>query len=81
MSANVRIGPQAYDKLKALAREARTTMPQVLDEAIDELYRKRFIDACNAAYARLKSDGKAWQRELKERAAWESTLGDGLEDA
>jgi 23S rRNA pseudoU1915 N3-methylase RlmH len=81
MSANVRIAPQTYDKLRVLAREAGTTMPQVLDEAIDELYRKRFLDACNAAYARIKKDKQAWQRELKERAAWDATLADGLEDS
>jgi predicted transcriptional regulator len=81
MSANVRIAPQTYDKLKVLAREAGTTMPQVLDEAIDELYRKRFLDACNAAYARLKKHKKAWREELKERAAWDATLSDGLEEA
>ncbi len=81
MSANVRIAPETYGKLKALASETGATMPQVLAEAIDELYRKRFLDACNAAYSRLKRDKKAWQRELKERAAWEATLADGLEDS
>lgn len=81
MSANVRISPQAYDKLKVLAKSAGTTMPQVLSEAIDELYRKRFLDACNAAYARLKQDQRAWQLEQKERVAWDATLADGLEDS
>lgn len=81
MSANVRITPATYDKLKALAGQAGVPMPQVLAEAIDELYRRRFLAACNAAYARLKQDKKAWQREIKERAAWDATLADGLEDA
>jgi hypothetical protein len=74
VSAKVRIAPKTYDKLKALAIQAGATMPHVLTEAIDELYRKRFLDACNAVYARLKQDKQAWQWELKERAAWGVTV-------
>jgi hypothetical protein len=55
-------------------------MPQVLSEAIDELYRKRFLDDCNRAYARLKANPKAWQQELEERRTWDGTLSDGLKD-
>jgi predicted transcriptional regulator len=81
MPANVRIQPDTYAKLRALADEAGVTMPEVLDEAIDELYRKRFLDECNRAYGRLKGTSKAWKQELEERKAWEQTLDDGLEDA
>jgi hypothetical protein len=81
MSANVRIQAATYDKLKALAKRAGKPMPSVLAEAVDELYRKQFLDECNRAYARLKADPKAWKRELAERKAWDKTLADGLEDA
>ena len=81
MPSNVRIQPETYSKLRELADDAGVTMPEVLAEAIDELYRKRFLDACNRAYGRLKADPKAWSEELKERRAWERTLSDGLEDA
>ena len=81
MPANVRIQPETYDKLRQLADEAGVTMPEVLAEAIDELFRKRFLDECNRAYGRLKADPKAWKQELEERKAWERTLNDGLEDA
>jgi hypothetical protein len=80
MPANVRIQPRAYDQLRDLAKQSGATMPQVLAEAIDQLYRKRFLEECNAAYARLKEDPKAWAEELRERKAWEQTLADGLED-
>ena len=80
MPANVRIQPETYAKLRQLADEAGVSMPEVLDEAIDELYRKRFLDECNHAYGRLKADPKAWKEELLERKAWERTLRDGLED-
>jgi hypothetical protein len=81
MPANVRIQPESYAKLRQLAKETGVSMPDVLAEAIDELYRKRFLEDCNRAYARLKADPKAWQQELEERRAWDVTLGDGLEDA
>ncbi|MDX1945115.1 MAG: ribbon-helix-helix protein, CopG family [Pirellulaceae bacterium] len=81
MPTNVRVQPQTYGKLQELARRSGATMPQFLAEAIDELYRKRFLDECNAAYARLRSDPAVWERDLAERKAWEATLGDGLEDA
>jgi len=80
MPANVRIQPDSYAKLRQLAKEAGVTMPEVLADAIDELYRKRFLDDCNRAYAALKKDPKAWEQELQERRAWEQTLSDGLED-
>jgi len=81
MPTNVRIQPESYSKLKEMATEAQVPMPDILAEAIDALYRKRFLDECSRAYARLKADPKAWKEELAERKAWESTLGDGLEDA
>jgi predicted transcriptional regulator len=80
MATNVRIQPETHAKLRQLAQEAGVSMPEVLEEAIDDLYRKRFLEECNRAYARLKADPKAWQEELAERKAWEATLADGLED-
>jgi hypothetical protein len=80
MAANVRIQPDTYAKLRSLAKDAGVTMPEVLAEAVNELFRKRFIEECNAAYARLRADPKAWKEELEERALWDRTLADGLED-
>ena len=80
MATNVRIQPETYAKLRSLAQGAGVSMPEVLAEAVDDLFRKRFIDECNAAYARLRADPKAWKEELEERALWDCTLADGLED-
>jgi hypothetical protein len=81
MPANVRIQSESYSKLRELADDAGVTMPEVLAEAIDELYRRRFLDECNRAYGRLKADPKAWKEELDERKKWAQTLNDGLEEA
>lgn len=81
MPSNVRIQPDSYAKLRDLARQAGRTMPEILADAIEQLYRQRFFDQCDEDYARLKRDPKAWKEELEERRAWEATLNDGLEEA
>ncbi|HZN33795.1 MAG TPA: hypothetical protein VFB80_08245 [Pirellulaceae bacterium] len=80
MATNVRIQSASYAKLRQLANSAGVPMPQVLAEAIDELYRKRFLEECNRAYSRLRADPKAWKEELDDRRVWDNTLRDGLED-
>jgi hypothetical protein len=40
-----------------------------------------FLDEVNAAYAALRKDSEAWKEEQVERALWDKTLGDGLNDA
>ena len=50
------------------------------DDGAEHDRRERFLDAANAAFARLKADPKAWAEELAERKIWEGTLADGLED-
>ncbi|MGH7971402.1 MAG: toxin-antitoxin system protein [Limisphaerales bacterium] len=54
-------------------------MQAVLDEAIGHYQRERFLDEVNAAYARLRTDPKAWKEELAERQIWDRALGDGIE--
>ena len=54
-------------------------MQTILDEAIDQYSRDKFLDEVNAAYARLQADTKAWKEEIAERKEWDGTLMDGLE--
>jgi|CXWL01.1.fsa_nt_gi hypothetical protein len=54
-------------------------MQSVIDQAIEELRRRKMLEATNLAFSELKADKTAWQDELKERAIWENTLGDGVE--
>ena len=72
------ISESAYLQLKAMARESGETLPELLAEAIDALYRQRFLSAANAAYARTRQSSTLWTEECKERAAWDATLADGL---
>ena len=54
-------------------------MQAVLDRVIELYDRERFLRAANADYAALKSDPKAWEKELRERELWERAMADGLE--
>lgn len=77
----VRVTPGTHTKLKELSELTGEPMTVVLERAVDAYSRERFFDECDRAYARLKSDPKAWAEELAERELWDAVLGDGLEDA
>ena len=81
MRSHVRIRPESHAMLRQLAQDAGATMTDVLTVAIEVPYRRRFLEKCNTAYSRLKSDPNAWKKVLAERRAWEATLGDGLDNA
>jgi len=79
-SPNIRISPKSKAALRELAKRAGKPMQTILDEAIDQYSRDKFLDEVNAAYARLRADPKAWKEELAERKEWDGTLMDGLEN-
>ena len=79
-SPNIRISPKSKVALRELAKRAGKPMQAILDEAIDQYSRDKFLDEVNAAYARLRADPKAWKEELAERKEWDGTLMDGLEN-
>ena len=74
-----RISTWGHKTLRRLAKEYGMTSEQVLDKAIDRLERERMLEEVNRGYARLREDPEAWAEEMKERALWESAIGDGLE--
>jgi predicted DNA-binding protein len=77
---NIRITPRSKAVLRALAKQAGKPMQAVLDEAIEHYQRDIFLDAVNAAYATLRNDPKAWKEEQAERAIWDKTITDGIQD-
>src|SRR5262245_45760859 len=79
-SFTVRLSASTHQKLKELAEQSGESMHVLLDKAVEEYRRHRFFEDLNAAYAALKNDPEAWKEELEERALWEVTLLDGLED-
>ena len=76
--ATVRIGEASREALRALARESGRPMQAVLEEAIETLRRRRFLERVNIAYAALRSEPQQWTGLEAERAEWDVTALDGL---
>jgi hypothetical protein len=53
-------------------------MQALLEEAVETLRRKRFLEQVNVAYASLRQDARAWEAVEQERREWDQTLLDGL---
>ena len=54
-------------------------MQSVIDQAIEDLRRRKMLEATNDAFLALRADNKAWQEEAAERDLWGETLLDGVE--
>lgn len=78
-SVNVRVSSQSYQVLKSLAEDYGQSMQSLIDEALEDLRRRKVLEATDAAFAALKANKKAWKEELRERRLWEKTLSDGVE--
>lgn len=76
-----RLAEQAYRRLQDLAARSGQSVPTILDKAVEAYRREQFLRDTNAAFAALRADPEAWQDELAERAAWDTTLGDGIPDS
>jgi hypothetical protein len=79
--AMVRIAPATHAVLKDLAAREQDTLQAVLDRAVEEYRRRRFLEGINDGYATLRADAGAWAKEQAERTLLEGTLSDGLPEA
>jgi hypothetical protein len=78
-SATIRISEQSHRSLRELAAQSGEPMQTVLDKAIEEHRRQKFLAECHAAYTALQQDAPAWADYQAELAVWDVTLGDGLD--
>ena len=79
-TTTVRISSNAQRTLQQLSKATGRSQTALLEEAVEELRRKRLLEEANRAFAALKEDPKAWAEELAERKEWEATLRDGQDD-
>ena len=54
-------------------------MQTIVEEAIEQYRRRRFLEGLSQDFKTLKEDPQAWQEELEERLLWDKTLLDGVE--
>lgn len=66
--------------MKSISKGEGQSMQSVIDQAIEDLRRRKLLEATNLAFSELKTDKKAWQEEVEERDVWEKTLADGVQE-
>ena len=76
-SVTVRVPESSRGVLGQLAEREGVSMQTILQRAIEEYRRKRFLEDANVAFAALREDESAWSEEVAERGEWECTLADG----
>ena len=77
-ATTVRIKDTVRATLKDLARREAASMQAVLERAIEEYRRRRFLEDVNAGYAALRVSEDSWAEVQAERDLWDAALADGL---
>ncbi|MFW5867436.1 MAG: toxin-antitoxin system protein [Armatimonadota bacterium] len=78
--STVRVNAKTHELLREVSSRRDQPMSEVLAEAVDRLWREDLLRRTNEAYAALREDPEAWEDLMRERAEWDATLLDGLED-
>jgi hypothetical protein len=78
-STQVRISSATHQLLRHLSAEVGESMQTIVEAAIEQYRRRRFLEGLNQDFKALKADTQAWQEELAERALWDNALLDGVE--
>src|SRR5438128_1020402 len=76
----VSVDDRTHATLRALATELDVSIQEAAAIAVEQYRRQRMIEEHNRVYAELRADPARWQEELDERAIWDVTLADGLDD-
>lgn len=75
----VRISTSTHRVLRSLSSEVGESMQTIVEEAVEEYRRRRFLEGLDQDFKNLKQDQQAWKEELEERSLWDKTLLDGAE--
>ena len=73
----VRVSNTTHQTLSSLATEVGESMQTILEQAVEQYRRRRFLEGLNQDFKALQENPLAWQEELAERALWDKTLLDG----
>lgn len=77
MATQVRVSDTTHQLLRNLSKEFGESMQTIIDEALEQYRRRKFLEGLNEDFRALKEDAEAWQEELEERKMWDKTLLDG----
>lgn len=70
-TTTVRVRRPDSQRLQSLATARKTSVIDVLHEAIDALERQEFLRGLNADYLHLREDPARWQALIQEREEWD----------
>jgi hypothetical protein len=71
-TTTVRVRRSDSERLQSLAKLRKTTVIDVLHEAIDALERQEFLRGLSDDYRRLREDPAKWKAFSQERQEWDS---------
>ena len=74
-----RISKETHELLRRLSEEEGSSMQSIIESALEEYRRKKFLEDSNAAYKKLRLREEDWAQEKEEREDWDKTLQDGLD--
>lgn len=78
--STVRVSEETHRSLREISERRGQSMTELLAELVKKLEREDLLRRTNEAYAALREDPEAWNDLMRERAEWDVTLMDGLED-
>lgn len=78
VSTTIQITDDVEQKLRELAEQEHQSIQEIIARAVERYRRERMFARAEEIYAAMTP--KEWAEEEAERALWDCTLMDGLED-
>lgn len=79
-TTQVRVSNSTHQTLRNLSMEIGESMQTIIEQAVEQYQRRRFLEGLSQDFKNLKEDTQSWQEELEERELWDKTSLDGVED-
>jgi hypothetical protein len=79
MSSTIRLRPATHKVLKEITELTGRSMQDSLDQAVEDLRRRIYLEGLSQDYSALRSDKKASKAFDAENSAWDKSSSDGLE--
>ena len=77
---NVEISAKSLEVVRHISERKGLDVSDVLDQAVEVYRRELFLEETSRSFQTLKEDPDAWREEAEERALWEDSLSDGVDD-
>ena len=77
MATQVRVSNETHRLIRNLSTEIGESMQTIIEDALEQYRRRKFLEGLNEDFKALKENKDAWQEELEERKMWDKTLLDG----